>query len=50
MPPADARSLFAARDRANALALRNWNRGHWGIENRIHWVRDEQPRPPTDEG
>jgi len=29
------------RDRANALALRNWNRGHWEIENRIHWVRDE---------
>ena len=29
------------RDRAKALALLNWNRGHWGIENRIHWVRDE---------
>ena len=38
------------RDRANAPALRNWNRGHWEIENRIHWVRDEQPRLPTDEG
>ena len=29
------------RDQANALTLLNWNRGHWGIENRIHWVRDE---------
>ena len=29
------------RDQANALALLNWNRGHWGIENKIHWVRDE---------
>jgi predicted transposase YbfD/YdcC len=29
------------RDRANAEILLNWNRGHWGIENRIHWVRDE---------
>ena len=18
-----------------------WNRGHWGIENRLHWVRDD---------
>jgi predicted transposase YbfD/YdcC len=22
-----------------ALLLRHW-RGHWGIENRLHWVRD----------
>ena len=29
------------RDQANAPALLNWNRGHWGIENKIHWVRDE---------
>ena len=29
------------RDQANAKTLLNWNRGHWGIENRIHWVRDE---------
>ena len=29
------------RDQANAETLLNWNRGHWGIENRIHWVRDE---------
>ena len=38
------------RDQADAETLLNWNRGHWGIENRIHWVRDEQLRPPTDEG
>ena len=29
------------RDRTNAETLLNWNRGHWGIENRLHWVRDE---------
>lgn len=31
-------SLAPARaDAARVLAL---NRGHWGIENRLHWVRD----------
>jgi hypothetical protein len=31
-------SLSPARaDAARVLAL---NRGHWGIENRLHWVRD----------
>ena len=29
------------RDRVNAKTLLKWNRGHWGIENRLHWVRDE---------
>jgi len=29
------------RERANAETLLKWNRGHWGIENRLHWVRDE---------
>jgi predicted transposase YbfD/YdcC len=29
------------RDRADAKQLLQWNRGHWGIENRLHWVRDE---------
>jgi hypothetical protein len=28
------------RDRADAAALLGWLRGHWGIENRLHWVRD----------
>lgn len=25
---------------ADAGALLGWWRGHWGIENRVHWVRD----------
>ena len=25
---------------ADAATLLNWWRGHWGIENRLHWVRD----------
>ena len=29
------------RDRADTKQLLDWNRGHWGIENRLHWVRDE---------
>jgi hypothetical protein len=29
------------RDRADATRLLNWQRGHWGIENKSHWVRDE---------
>jgi predicted transposase YbfD/YdcC len=28
------------RDRAGAATLLGWLRGHWGIENRLHWVRD----------
>lgn len=28
------------RDRGGAAALLAWHRGHWGIENRVHWVRD----------
>ena len=28
------------RFRADADKLLNWWRGHWGIENRLHWVRD----------
>jgi hypothetical protein len=25
---------------ADAGVLLGWWRGHWGIENRVHWVRD----------
>ena len=28
------------RDRADAATLLGWHRGHWGIENRMHYVRD----------
>jgi len=27
-------------ERANPSDLLNLNRGHWSIENRLHWVRD----------
>lgn len=27
-------------ERASAADLLSYNRGHWGIENRLHWVRD----------
>lgn len=27
-------------ERASAAELLALNRGHWGIENRLHWVRD----------
>lgn len=30
-----------APSRANARQLLDWNRSYWGIENRLHWVRDE---------
>ncbi len=30
-----------ARTRADAACLLKWWRGHWGIENKVHWVRDE---------
>ncbi len=30
-----------ARNRAPASTLLAWWRGHWGIENKVHWVRDE---------
>ncbi len=29
-----------ARERADAAVLLALARGHWGIENRLHWVRD----------
>jgi predicted transposase YbfD/YdcC len=29
-----------SRERANARDLLSLQRGHWGIENRLHWVRD----------
>lgn len=29
------------RDQADAATLLKWWRGHWGIENKVHWVRDE---------
>jgi len=29
-----------SRQRASAADLLAMNRGHWGIENRLHWVRD----------
>ena len=28
------------REKANAERLLQWWRGHWHIENRLHWVRD----------
>ena len=28
------------RGRADAATLLGWARGHWGIENRLHYVRD----------
>jgi hypothetical protein len=28
------------RERAGAAALLGWARGHWGVENRLHYVRD----------
>ena len=28
------------RCRADAATLLGWHRGHWGVENRVHWVRD----------
>ena len=28
------------RHRAGAATLLDWARGHWGIENRLHYVRD----------
>lgn len=28
------------RAQADARALLGWHRGHWGIENRVHYVRD----------
>jgi len=31
----------APPDRVDAKRLLEWNRAHWGIENRLHWVRDE---------
>jgi hypothetical protein len=27
-------------ERADAATLLRWARGHWGIENRLHYVRD----------
>jgi predicted transposase YbfD/YdcC len=29
-----------SRERVNARDLLSLQRGHWGIENRLHWVRD----------
>jgi hypothetical protein len=31
----------ASPQRADACQLLNGWRGHWGIENQVHWVRDE---------
>jgi hypothetical protein len=28
------------RDRADAATLLGWARGHWSVENRLHYVRD----------
>ena len=28
-------------EQADAAQMLQWWRGHWGIENRVHWVRDE---------
>lgn len=30
-----------APERADPATLLGWWRGHWGIENKLHWVRDE---------
>ncbi len=30
-----------SRDQADAKQLLAYNRGHWGIENRLHYVRDQ---------
>lgn len=30
----------APRSEANAAQLLQWWRGHWRIENRLHWIRD----------
>lgn len=30
-----------SRDSSNADDLLHWWRSHWGIENRVHWIRDE---------
>lgn len=30
------------RPQASAAKLLEWWRGHWGIENRLHWARDMQ--------
>lgn len=30
-----------SRQQADAQKLLELNRGHWGIENKLHWVRDE---------
>jgi predicted transposase YbfD/YdcC len=30
-----------SRQQADARTLLALNRAHWGIENRLHWVRDE---------
>ena len=30
-----------SRAQADAAGLLKWWRGHWGIENKEHWVRDE---------
>jgi predicted transposase YbfD/YdcC len=27
-------------DRADPATILKLNRGHWGIENKVHWVRD----------
>jgi hypothetical protein len=32
-----------SRERAGAASLLGLARGHWGIENKLHWVRDETP-------
>jgi hypothetical protein len=39
--------------RANAARLLRWLRGHWAIENRLHWVRDvtwDEDRSPVRTG
>lgn len=30
-----------SREKADAARLLKLNRGHWSIENRLHWIRDE---------
>jgi predicted transposase YbfD/YdcC len=38
-----------ARDQADAKRLLKWWRREWKIENCLHWVRDEQLRPSTEQ-
>ena len=42
-PTVYAITSLRAQDAGPAL-LAYWLRGHWGIENQLHWIRVETPR------